>query len=540
MYQHYESIPQQNLEAFLRFEDRGSWELRQRLQFPVFRSTMSEVEEEEMQIRQTIKIHSVLVRQNDADQIEIEQPNRQWRQEIRQEGWRDPFRAFPARKPLVTTHDQLPARVTSEFINHFSMREKENNLVHDFEGDTIVTKNDNELGETVSINGHYLFDFLQDRGFSLVLGYYQGRQIKQPPHLDIDEGSVQGTERNGAFELSWFCRDEGAESQFWDSDYWWVGILNPDDYGLSKRQQDQRTLETTFFCNIDGNEFPAAEADHDERALSSVFFDVEILDQYRRRDDTTVKRWSEQGGYLTWKRYYGVRFYLNEYNEVYIPAKDLKSIPPSELQTWADHNIVPEGSLPEEAWKNYFEAEWVDSTAPHRTVIQHFQHLQNQLSEKFSGEYIAESLEFEPEKLQRPAIQEEDAFLDVINKYNKTYLESIKPGEIASLLQSQMTDAEWEAIEDDGGIQGSKQGLYELIKYFEDAQTAGRVLEPFNIIYDFRTYEDHRGAEDAKQRALDELCYSDDPEDYRDVFDDLVTLLEERLNEINQLVIDWS
>ena len=173
-------------------------------------------------------------------------------------------------------------------------------------------------------------------------------------------------------------------------------------------------------------------------------------------------------------------------------------------------------------------------------MIQHFQHLQNQLKETFSGEYIAETLEFEPEALQRPAIQEEDAFLRVVNEYNKTYLESIKPSEIASLLQSRMTDEEWEALEDDGGIQGSKQSLYELIKCFEDEQTADQILQPFNVIYDFRTYKGHRGANDAKQRALEELNYQDEPDDYRDLFDDLVTLFANRLNELNQLATDWS
>lgn len=122
IHRHYESVLQENLEHFIRFEDRGQWELRHRLQFPVYQSTDSELEYNGMEIKQTIKIQSALVRQDDADQIKIDQPSRHWGQELRREGWRDPFRGFPARKPIVTTHEQLPPRVTSEFINHSCQR----------------------------------------------------------------------------------------------------------------------------------------------------------------------------------------------------------------------------------------------------------------------------------------------------------------------------------------------------------------------------------------------------------------------------------
>jgi len=164
------------------------------------------------------------------------------------------------------------------------------------------------------------------------VGYYQGRQVQQPPHMSVDEGSEQGTERGGTFELSWFSRNEGRKYQYWDGMYWWVGVIDPEEYDIGKQEEEQ-IRETTTFTDINGSQFTAAEADRQEHALKSVFFKEELLDRYRRRSDTSVEQWSAQGGYLSWQHYYGIRFYRNEHNELYIAAKDLQAIPPDEVRT---------------------------------------------------------------------------------------------------------------------------------------------------------------------------------------------------------------
>jgi hypothetical protein len=225
---------------------------------------------------------------------------------------------------------------------------------------------------------------------------------------------------------------------------------------------------------------------------------------------------------------------------LYITAKDLQLIPASELRTWADHNIVPEGGLPEEAWKNYFEAEWVDSVAPHRAVVEAFEGLRDRLNEEFDGQYIAEDATFPLEALQRPAVAGEDAFLDVVNEFHKTFIETVSPNAVASLLRTRLDQEKWAEVGDGDGIQGSKQALYELVRCFEDEDVAGTVIQPFNAIYDFRTYEGHRGTRDKKQRALRELGFEEEPNDYRTVYDELVHLLTQRLADLNRHVESWK
>ena len=539
MHEHYETVPREQLEPFIRFDDRAGWTLRRRRDFPVYRLTSSEIAHGEMTVRQTIRVLCALVRRDEADQVEIEQPDRQWNQEFRSEGWTG-GRSLPERKALVTMHEQIPPRVTSEFINHFCLAQNGDDLVDDVTGDPVVKKTVDDRGETVYIDGRYLFDFLRDRDYSLLVGYFQGRQIQDPSHMLIDDGSRDGSERSGTFRLSWFCRDEGGDHRFWDGNYWWVNVIDPDDHDLGKQREEEQIRETTTFTDIDGQRFTAAEADQQENALRSVFFEEELLDRYRRRDGTTVEQQTAQGGYLKWKHYYGVSFYRNDRNELYITAKDLQLIPASELRTWADHNIVPEGGLPEEAWKNYFKAEWVDSVAPHRVVVEAFEELRDRLNAEFDGEYIIEDTTFPLEALQRPAVPGEDAFLDVVNEYHKGFIETVSPGAVESLLRTRLDQEEWIGVGNGDGIQGSKQALYELVRCFEDEGVAGTVIQPFNTIYDFRTYEGHRGAEDKKQRALRELGFEEEPNDYRVVYDELVQLLTERLADLNRYVECWK
>lgn len=539
MHDHFEPVSEAVMEPFIRFEDRKDWTLRRRRDFPVYRLTSFETEDGDTSVRQTIRVLSALVRRDDMDQIDIDQPSRQWKQGVGSEEWSSGW-SLPERKPLVTAHDQIPPRVISEFINHFRLSDDGDDLVDDVTGDPVVKKTIDDSGEAVYIDGRYLFDFLRDRGFCLLVGYFQGRQIKNPPHMSLADTEREGTERDGTFRLSWFCRDEGVKHQFWDGHYWWVGVLDPNDHDLGKVQEEERIRASTTVADIGGSQFTVDEAGRDENALKSVFFDEELLDRYRRRDDITVEQWSAQGGYILWKHYHGVRFYRNDHNELYIAAKDLRKIPPSELGTWADHNIVPEGGMPEEAWKNYFEAEWVDSEAPHRAVVEGFGEIRDRLNEVFDGEYIVEDASLSLEDLQRPAIPGEDAFLDVVNEYHKAFIETISAGEVESLLRTRLDQEEWTEIEGEGSIQGSKQALYELIRCFEDEGVAGTILEPFNAIYDFRTYEGHRGAEDKKERALNELGFHGEPDDYREVYDELVQLLMQRLAELEQRAESWA
>jgi len=78
------------------------------------------------------------------------------------------------------------------------------------------------------------------------------------------------------------------------------------------------------------------------------------------------------------------------------------------------------------------------------------------------------------------------------------------------------------------------------VQCFEDTTTANTIIQPFNVIYDFRTYEAHRGVEDKKQRALEEFGFDTEPEDYRTVYDELVDLLAQRLADLNQMAETWN
>lgn len=72
----------------------------------------------------------------------------------------------------MTTHEQIPSRVTSEFINHFWLAQDGGDLIDEAFGDTAVKKTVDESGKTVYIDGRYLFDFLRDRDFCLLIGYF--------------------------------------------------------------------------------------------------------------------------------------------------------------------------------------------------------------------------------------------------------------------------------------------------------------------------------------------------------------------------------
>jgi len=139
MHDHFTSVPSEGLESFIRFADRSDWELQHRGRFPVYRLTSSEYVSDGMGVRQTIRFFSALVRREDLDQIEIEEPDRQWKQEFRSEGWRTGW-SLPKRKALVTVHEQLPPRVTSEFINQFWLEQDDGDLVDAVTGETVVKK----------------------------------------------------------------------------------------------------------------------------------------------------------------------------------------------------------------------------------------------------------------------------------------------------------------------------------------------------------------------------------------------------------------
>ncbi len=66
------------MEPFIRFKNQGNWTLLRRRDLPVYRSTSSETEDGDTSVRQTIRVLSALGRRDDVDQIDIDQPSRQW------------------------------------------------------------------------------------------------------------------------------------------------------------------------------------------------------------------------------------------------------------------------------------------------------------------------------------------------------------------------------------------------------------------------------------------------------------------------------
>lgn len=536
MHEHFSKISEENIENFIKFRERKEWDIRSRMKFPVYRSTSTDSKKDDRKIRQCIKIHTALV-DKDADFDEEVEPKRKQDQEFKEEGWKK-FTS-PKMKALVTSHTKIQPRVTSEFINHFWLNEGDSDLVHDVSGETIVERNFGEHGEEIYIDGRYLMDFLRDNGYKLFVGYYQGRQIQNPPHLDLDRNEEIGEERGGKYELIWFGREEGEDWKYWDSSYSWVSLIDPEESELSKREEEEEVKQNTKFRDIEGEDFSVSEAGKRDNSIKSVFFEEEILDRYRRDEGTQVTHDTEQGGSISWDRYYSLRYYRNENHEIYLRGADLQKIPASEIQVWADHNIVPKGGLPEEAWKNYFETKFVDSRPPHKQIIEHFQKFRENLNEQFDGTYISEEIEFEPEELNRPAISSSDAFLETMNEFNKKFIESLEESELRSLLQNNLEESRWKELVENEEI-GPSVALFELIRHFESEEFAKEILKPFNVITDFRNYNNHAGSESKKSRALRRLEFEEEPNDYREVYDRFVELFTEMLGELELNSRSWK
>ncbi|MFW6172182.1 MAG: hypothetical protein ACOC5T_00345 [Elusimicrobiota bacterium] len=529
------AIDKKYFESFIQFKDRNKWNLWYRNKYPVYRETSIEFEKNNSEVGQYIRIFSALIESSKVSKIKDWVPRDDWMLEFSTEGWNS--YTSPEIKALVTVHkeNKVPPRVISEFINHFwELKEKEDDIIHDLSGDKVIKKTLDEAGQSIYIDGRYLSDYLDYHDLCLVSCFFQGRQIKNPPHMALKSNNVKGNERNGKFELNWFTRDEGEKWQFWDSNYWWIGVIDPNEYDLSKKGEEKEIKESTYFKSKDGTKFSVLEADKEEHAIKGVFFNEGLLEKYKQNNDTTVERWSYQGGIIYWKEYHSVNFYFNENNEIYILAKDLQKIPTSEIGTWFDYNIIPEGSMPKEAWKNYFEAQFVDSKPPFKIIIDEFEELKEKLNQILKFEYISSEIKIKNELLQRPARKELDALLQVMNEYHKVFIETMGENTIESWLEENINKEEWKLIEDEGGIKGSKQGFFELIKYLEDEDFAEEVITPFNIIYDLRTYKGHRGAKNKKERALTDLGFDEEPEDYREVYDKFVRLFIKKLKQLNE------
>lgn len=534
MHELYERISTDDIKNFIKFKDRSNWEIQKNLRYPGYRLTSNhpKVDIENCRAYQIIRVNSVIIRDEDIDEINLDSPKDKFLLDFRSEGWTKNRDFQTEVKPLVTSHEKIPPRVTSEFINTFWLAESEDDLVNGVNRKKVVIKNIDTQGESIYLNGNYLFDFLRKHSYCLIISYYQGRQIMNAPQMTLKEKNLVGEQNGGKFEVRWFALNDGGIQKSWNSDYWWMNILNPESYNIGKRLAEKKKRKSTFFKDSKGREFSAYEADDEKHALKSVFFKQELLDRYKRLEETTVERWSDQGGVIRWGSYSGVRFYINEKGEIYLIAKDIISIPPSELGFWSDHNIIPEGKIPREAWKNYFEAEFVDSKPPHKRVVEKFDQLIDKLNDKFGREVINEYVDFEPTKLCRPAINGEDGFLEVIKEYHKDFIETINQNEIETVLEEYLSKETFRGID----IRGPKDALYQLFSVFEDEDFANEIMRPFNIIYDFRQYESHRGALEKKKRALRELRIKEEPDDYREVYDLFISLFEKKLDKINEKI----
>ena len=537
MHELYERISPDDLKNFIKFKECSNWEIQKKLRYPVYRLTSNrpKVDREGCRAYQIIRVNSAIIRNEDIDEIKLDSPKDKFLLDFRCEGWTKNRGFQPGVKPLVTSHEKIPPRVSSEFINTFWLAENEEDLVNEVNGEKGVIKNIDTYGESIYLNGQYLFDFLREYGYCLIISYYQGRQIMNVPQMSLKEENLVDEQNGGKFELRWFALNDEGIQKSWNSDYWWMKILNPESYNIGKRLAEKEKRKSTFFQDSKGKEFSAFEADDEKHALKSVFFKQELLDRYKRLEKTTVEMWSDQGGVIRWGSYSGVRFYINEKGEIYLIAKDIKSIPPSELGFWSDHNIIPEGEIPHEAWKNYFEAEFVESKPPHKRVVDKFDQLIDKLNDKFERELIDEDIDFELANLCRPVISGECGFLEVIKEYHKNFIETINQNEIEAVLEEHLSEEAFKRID----IRGAKDALYQLFSVFEDEDFAEEMMRAFNIIYDFRQYESHRGASEKKKRALRELRITEELGDYREVYDLFVSLFEKKLEEMNEKVDEW-
>jgi hypothetical protein len=403
-----------------------------------------------------------------------------------------------------------------------------------------------ELDDTIlslEVRAEYLKDYLEEKGCSLILAYFQSRDLESSeeglsmPEDNRDTFQIQGGKavrsdraREG-YELHWFCPIRSSDISF-----------GYQESLLEKRQSlkfrtkqgyrftKQEVIEEEGFEEA-GYRRPAIGADDIQEALGFfgwTFFDPEVLDRYRRSSKGSVSEWSEQGMTIGWMDKMSLRAYWNEEDLVTIIIDDLEKIPDEELPHWHQHNTSPEGDIPEEMITNYIEADFVGTESPAQAVINAI----TETNEAFNREYQAPLYKKTEEEIDVESIstiprEERHELLDTMANAHQIVVENLRIDSLKSEIPEDSMD----------NIEGKKSALYEFVNMVSDTKTAVEVLEPINTIHDLRTEESHMEINNGGwSRAMETLEYDENTDAYTEIYREVLNDTASSIREIGHLI----
>lgn len=222
----------------------------------------------------------------------------------------------------------------------------------------------------LEIRVEHLRDYLAARSAGVLVASYVSRRQNREDITDLGwdsdtERVVQGGTWKGFYrplkELPTLW-DAQAEGYYVDAELRrneWIGPA-----GSSPRVAGHEDpVHVEYIVDVEGTRRTAKQLS-DEYSITSLFFHPRLGGDIVMHPQGGMEWDTHDTGRLGFRPYDYCRFSVNGLGLISVVAVDVARLPRSLQQRFAAHNVTPEGGIAPDAYRMWFEAEWVESEAP--------------------------------------------------------------------------------------------------------------------------------------------------------------------------------
>jgi len=265
--------------------------------------------------------------------------------------------------------------------------------------------------------------------------------------------------------------------------------------------------------------------------LTPLFFNIEVLLKYFHHPDYSVELGANTYGNIYHQGEHMISFGISETNNIIMWLGDIGALPVEEQFYFRSENICSNHTISSEFYEAQIDVIWAEPSNEHKLF-----NIRKTLYEKVLSQSHLSLTQLETEtvklaqKIQRPIVNTENAFSQVIIAMNMLFVESINSKDIKAFIKKAHSEI-------DVGQKGGLKIFETWIDLYTDNLDSKTIISPLFVLYDLRIAMAHLQSEETKIGLLSSGCtrlgLSHDERDYLVIYDVLLS----KINEMYRLVL---
>lgn len=293
------------------------------------------------------------------------------------------------------------------------------------------------------------------------------------------------------------------------------------------------STKVSFIYNRDDYYFiPGLIRPWNKGFLTPLFFNIEVLLKYFHHPDYSVDLGANTYGDIYHQGEHMISFGISETNNIIMWLGDVGALPVEEQFYLRSENICSDHTISSEFYEAQIDVIWAEPSNEHKLFK-----IRKTLYEKVLSQFYLSLTQLETEtvklaqKIQRPIVNTENAFSQVIIAMNMLFVESINSKNIKAFIKKAHPEI-------DLGQKGGLKIFETWIDLYTDDLDSKNIISPLFVLYDLRIAMAHLQSEETKIELLSSgrtrLGLSPDERDYLVIYDVLLS----KINEMYTLISD--